>query len=145
MIEQFQPFQGEHPFRHALYLLNRLDNEDKHRVIPVLLATLNEPTITPTLPPHSEFEYEIEVVVGAVEEGSVIARYKTTPLYPEMQVQGTLSYDITFGGGIFKGDPLIFVREACHVMTQAVEEVIDHLQPFLSSDHAASNSPANLA
>lgn len=140
LIEQLQPFQAQTPFHHVLYLLNRLDIEDKHRAIPLLAVNLNEPSIEPTFPPNSEVEWEMELLAGTIGEGAVVARFRTNPPMPELRVKGEFAYDIAFGGSLFTGDPLLFVGETCRFIIRDVEQIIHRFQPFFPADRMASST-----
>lgn len=130
LIEQLQPFQSQGPFLHVLYLVNRLDIEDKHRSIPLLIVNLNEPAIQITFPPNTRCEWTVEGLAGAVEKGTVIAEVSTVPPNPEMHVDGEFPYDIAFAGGLFETNQLMFVRETSLLILRAVEEIVRAFEPF---------------
>jgi hypothetical protein len=124
-IDALQPYRaGEGAPEHALYLLNRLWNMDKHRVLHATLLATGEPD-----PSQFEFQSAGEGIVDVtfssrlVEDGAVIMRLTVDPPDTQVKVKGQIPVVIGFGPPV-EGEPAIRAQ-ALATFLNAVKGILD--------------------
>lgn len=85
VLEKFQPFRAVNPETHPLVLLNSLNNENKHRLLPVARVAYRELYYHIDLGQAHQFQYTMDARPSPkmpVNAGDVVTALKFTPPLP---------------------------------------------------------------
>jgi hypothetical protein len=98
LIEQLQPYIGGNPKRHPLWVCRRLDDIDKHRVIPVVAAAIQSPGVSVSSGrlPITKVEFEEGPFVDGAQIG-LMSFYR--PVGPDVQMNSYFTFVETISDG----------------------------------------------
>jgi hypothetical protein len=124
LIEQLQPYHASCPSEHPLWLCRHLDNDDKHKIIPVVAAVVQSGAIS--LPPHICM-VEQRFRFGQFEDGAEVGLFRfADPVPPEAQMNPQFSFVET----ITERPPYIDARHILRKILYFVARSVDVFEQF---------------
>jgi hypothetical protein len=132
LIASLQPYNGPYtnfPQGNQVYILDRLWNDDKHRVPALMLATSNMVDMK-----GWQLKQPASISVGGtVKDGAVFADGGVPKIRPEPNQYPVVSVDITFDvRGAALGTSAIFLMTGLHNFVR--DKVITPLEPIFSGN-----------
>jgi hypothetical protein len=122
LIEEAQPYHAPVPRGHVLAVLNRLSNQDKHRLLHT--TVLRVEGMAPGFAAEKDVAgiLEIEPFLGPLEQNANLARVRITTDGPEpkMRMYGEFSLDIAFDDPTL---PNVSVEEILSTAFRSVESL----------------------
>jgi hypothetical protein len=126
VIRRFQPFNSSPAERTALWLLHRLWNTDKHRLVHAGYAIV--PDASPTVQaivlgePESDLMIETCLTRGVLADGQVVIRFQLSSdtEYPDLNLHCEVPLDIAVGEE----------RVPCHQLWGVRDNVVTILNTF---------------
>lgn len=142
VIEDVQPYKRDYPESSALWMLNRLWNDDKHRV-PIVIVS---PAVPYFIEPVSWGEAKIKMGFPykpnrSTRKGDTVVLENRIPqhLVPKDNLDVSIEPNVVFYEfGQFAFGPAVWILNA--VYNIAREDIVDKLKPFLT----ATASPKRL-
>jgi hypothetical protein len=92
-IERVQPYHDPYPAEDPLWLIQSFNNIDKHREV-LLVPALSMGSIRSALPKPIE---DSDHALGPFEDGAELARYTFPEPKPEVDLEFTGMFDVSFG------------------------------------------------
>jgi hypothetical protein len=125
LVEQLQPYHSQSPQGHPLWLCHDLNNIDKHKIIPVIVAAVQQPHVSVSAGrlPVTEVKFTTGPFIHNAEVGFI--RF-ATPADPDVQVYSAFSVVETLSSS----PPYIDSRHTLRRILHNVARIIDAFEAF---------------
>ncbi len=130
VIERLQPYHAKHPASHPLWLLEKLNNIDKHRrLLVTLFTTVGASTHMPDGARQESFRWGRTSVL--TQRKTIVARYRCVTLDGSRRVKMEVhpGFEIIFGDAPARGEYVIVVFDA--LVDIIGQSIIPRLRVFL--------------